>query len=199
MSKYYDEKYSSDGLFWGKHPSTIARIFSQNHWPQGPERLLDAGCGEGRDSIFFAQAGYKVTAFDASAVGVEKTAEWAKRLNLPVEVTQADVNEYRLQEPFDVVLASGVFHYVQTPLRDEVIDNYKAFTRPGGMHAVLVPVVKPFVVTDPEADKEELTWHSGEILTHYHDWRIEFFEERIVPEGNHQFAMNLLVAVEPSI
>ena len=30
-------------------------------------RILDAGCGSGRDSRYFLQQGYKIEAFDASA------------------------------------------------------------------------------------------------------------------------------------
>lgn len=39
-------------------------------------RILDAGCGSGRDALFFKQAGFDVTAFDAS----EKLAEMAANL-----------------------------------------------------------------------------------------------------------------------
>ena len=57
MSESYERKYTSDELFWGRHPSGLARIFFERHLPQGGEKMLDAGCGEGRDSIFFARAG----------------------------------------------------------------------------------------------------------------------------------------------
>jgi len=199
MSESYERKYASDELFWGKHPSTLARIFFERHLPDGPERMLDAGCGEGRDAIFFAQAGYRVTAFDDSPTGVKKARKRAEALGLEVHAFQADVNELRLDETYDFILANGIFHYLRPALRGEVISNYKEFTRPGGLHAVLVPVHKPFVVTDPEADAEEQSWLSGEILTHYHDWRIEFFEERIRDETpEYQFAMNLLIAARPA-
>ena len=44
--------------------------------PVKPYRLLDIGCGEGKDAVFFAKCGYAVTAFDISEQGIEK----AKRL-----------------------------------------------------------------------------------------------------------------------
>ena len=199
MSESYERKYTSDELFWGRHPSGLARIFFERHLPQGGEKMLDAGCGEGRDSIFFARAGYDVTAFDDAPTGVKKTRERAASLGLPVHAFQADVNELRIEEMYDFVLANGIFHYVRPALRGEVIANYKEFTRPGGLHAVLVPVHKPFIITDPESDAEEQSWRSGEILTHYYDWRIEFFEERFRDETpEYQFAMNLLIAARPA-
>ncbi|MFC0560655.1 class I SAM-dependent methyltransferase [Halalkalibacter alkalisediminis] len=36
-------------------------------------KLLDIGCGEGKDAVFFARNGYDVTAFDISNAGIEKT------------------------------------------------------------------------------------------------------------------------------
>jgi tellurite methyltransferase len=199
MSESYERKYANEEFFWGKHPSGLARIFFERHLPRGPEKMLDAGCGEGRDTIFFAQAGYQVTAFDDAPTGVQKTRDRAASLGLQVHAMQADVNEFRAQEIFDFVLAGGIFHYVRPTLRGEVIANYKEFTRPGGLHAVMVPVHKPFIRSDPEADVEEQSWRSGEILTHYHDWRIEFFEERIEDEmPEYQFAMNLLIAARPA-
>jgi len=161
--------------------------------------LLDAGCGEGRDSIFFAQQGYRVTAFDASAEGVKKARAWAASLQLPIQISLDDVNQFLPAETYDVVLAAGIFHYVPRPRREQVIDRYKACTRRSGFHLVMVPVHKPFISTDPEVPVEERSWRSGEILTHYHDWRIDFFEERIVDEASgYRFAMNLLIAAEPS-
>lgn len=37
------------------------------HYVPAGAHLLDAGCGSGRDSLAFIQAGYRVTAFDACA------------------------------------------------------------------------------------------------------------------------------------
>lgn len=38
-------------------------------------RILDAGCGSGRDTLYFLQNGYEVTAFDRSSALVEKARE----------------------------------------------------------------------------------------------------------------------------
>lgn len=41
------------------HNDFLAQVATQGH-------VLDAGCGSGRDALAFLQAGYRVTAFDAS-------------------------------------------------------------------------------------------------------------------------------------
>ena len=109
-------------------------------------------------------------AFDLSAEGVKKTLAWLRELELSADVFQADLNEYRLEERFDIVFSSGTLQYIPADLRAEILSNYKRFTLPGGIHAFTVPVFKPDLAKDPGADAGELDWLSGEILTHYPDW-----------------------------
>jgi len=125
---------------------------------------------------------------------------WAGELNLSVDFFQADINAFRLERPYDVVFASGALHYVPQHLRKEIISNYKGFTNPGGVHAFMVPITKPFVPRNPQDDPLEQDWLSGEILTYYHDWEIEFFSEEIRDDGQsgYKWAFNRLIAREPS-
>jgi hypothetical protein len=45
----------------------------------------------------------------------------------------------------------------------------------------------------------EQAWRSGEVLTYYHDWKIEFFTEEILDDrSGYKFAVNRLIAREPS-
>jgi tellurite methyltransferase len=200
MSKFYDDKYGAEESYWGKQPSSIARILFQRFLPEEDQKLLDVGCGEGRDSIFFARNGYLVTGFDFSAEGVKKSLAWADDLRLSIDFFQADINEYRLQDYYDVVFSSGALHYIPQGLREAVLSNYKRFTTPGGLHAHTVPIHKPFLAKDPQADDLEQTWRSGEILTYYHDWKVEFFAEQILDDikSEYKFPVNRLIAREPS-
>jgi len=200
MSTYYDEKYSADNFYWGTQPSSIARILFQKYPPNEGQTLLDIGCGEGRDSIFFAQNGYKVTGFDSSAKGVKKSLARVDELHLSIVFFQADINKYRLRDFYDVVFSSGALHYIPQSLREEILSTYKQFTTAGGIHAFTVPIWKPFLPKDPKADQQEQDWRSGEILTHYHDWKIEFFTEEILNDkSGYKFPVNRLIAREPSL
>jgi tellurite methyltransferase len=200
MSKYYDDKYGAEAFYWGKRPSSMARIFFQKFPPFEDQKLLDVGCGEGRDSIFFAQNGYQVTGFDSSSEGVKKSSAKANQLDLNIEFFQADILEYRLEDSYDAIFASGALHYIPPQLREEIIANYKRFTNPKGIHALMVPIYKPFLPVDPQADQLERAWRSGEVLTHYHDWKIEFFTEEILDDlrSGYKFPVNRLIAREPS-
>lgn len=200
MSKFYNEKYDSDEFFWGKQPSSTARIFLQKFPPFEGQTLIELGCGEGRDSIFFARNGYRVKAFDFSSEGVKKSMARADALNLSIDFFQADINEYRLDRPYDVVFASGALHYIPQDSRKEIISNYKQFTNPGGIHAFMVPIYKPFILKNPQDDPLEQDWLSGEILTYYYDWKIEYFTEEILDDvfSDYKFPVNRTIAREPS-
>ena len=92
MQNPYDERYDSETYYWGTRPSRMAYEVLQRAPPDRPLKLLVIGCGEGRNAVFFARNGYHVSAFDLSAVGVEKTKRLAARAGKEVRAFQADVN-----------------------------------------------------------------------------------------------------------
>jgi tellurite methyltransferase len=198
MSTTYDDKYQTQGYYWGKQPSLICYKILELMPPERPVKLLDIGCGEGRNSVFFARNGYQVTAFDFSHVGVEKTRGMAEEIGVSLNTFVADLLEFRLNESFDILFSTGTLHYIPKELRAEILTNYKQFTNPNGLHVFSVFVRKPFIARAPDAEETAHLWISGELFTHYHDWRIEFCTEEIfecMSSGiPHQHAVNRAIA-----
>ena len=64
VKNQYDEKYNQKSYYWGKLPSAICFEILKIMPPVRSLNLLDIGCGEGRNAVFFARNGYNVTAFD---------------------------------------------------------------------------------------------------------------------------------------
>ena len=147
-------------------------------YPTRPLRLLEVGCGEGKDAVFFARNGYQVTAFDVTESGIEKAKRLADIHQVEVNFFRADLHDYRLDEEFDVIYSSGVFHHILRKLRREIMENYIAHTAPGGMHAINVFVEKPFIPVPPDSDGGE-NWVSGELFTYYRDWLLEECRETV--------------------
>ena len=198
MINQYDERYARPGYYWGKTPSQICYRVLQMLPPDRPLRLLDIGCGEGRNAVFFARNGYQVTAFDVSPTGIEKTKQLAAAAGVPIEAFVADINDYDLTQPFDVLFSTGVLQYVPAERRKALFANYRAYTSPGGSHVFSVFVKKPFIGRAPDEEKTAHKWISGELFTYYHDWRIPFCTEEVfdclssgVP---HQHAVNRIIA-----
>ena len=194
----YDEKYRNTTSYWGRTPSQMSPTVLELMPPERPLRLLDIGCGEGQNAVFFAQSGYKVSAFDLSIVGVEKTLRAAKKAGVTVHAFQADLLSFRLSEEYDILFSSGTLHYIPESLRNEIFENYKQHTALGGINAFSILVHKPFIARAPDSDELAHQFISGELFTHYHDWKIELCNEAIFDCASggvlHQHASNRMVA-----
>jgi tellurite methyltransferase len=194
----YEAEYKIPEYYWGIEPSKMCLRVLDLLPPSRHLKLLDIGCGEGKDSVFFARNGYDVTAFDISDAGIEKTKRLAEKANVQVRVFKADILDYRLDTNFDILYSSGVLHYIKQPLRNEIFSNYKQFTKPNGLHVLNVFVNKPFIGPAPEKEPTSCRWISGEIFTHYHDWLIQECSEVIFDCNSsgisHKHAMNKIIA-----
>ncbi|MHB8065984.1 MAG: methyltransferase domain-containing protein [Ruminiclostridium sp.] len=174
---YYDQKYSQDEYYWGVQPSAMCYKVLQYLPPVKHLRLLDIGCGEGKDAVFFARNGYEVTAFDLAETGIEKTKRLAEHCGVYVNAFTADVNEFRLNTEFDVIYSNGTLHYIPPEIRYEIFNNYKKFTTEGGINILSAFVKKPFVGPAPDTEKYSYEWLSGELFMLYHDWELDMCEE----------------------
>lgn len=91
--------------------------------------ILDAGCGVGRDALYFAQRGYQVTAFDASA---EMVARACRRVGGMADVRQMRFEDVEWVDAFDGVWACASLLHVATVDFLDVAQRLVAALRPGG-------------------------------------------------------------------
>ncbi len=79
--------------------------------------ILDAGCGGGRNLIYFLRSGYRVFGIDQNAQAIEQIRLLAKMLspNLPPENFQVSTVEKMpfQDERFDAVISSAVLHFAE--------------------------------------------------------------------------------------
>ncbi|MFX0095140.1 MAG: class I SAM-dependent methyltransferase, partial [Candidatus Hodarchaeota archaeon] len=123
----YDKKYKEQNYYWGKEPSILCNkiIEVTKKKLQSPLKLLDLGCGEGRDSVYFASKGFTVTGLDLSLAGLQKVKKYAEELGVSIKTIHADLIDYRVEKRFDVIYSSGSLHYIPPKMREEIIENYK--------------------------------------------------------------------------
>lgn len=197
----YEEKYRDENYYWGLAPSKMCYEIMKLRPPIRPYRVLDIGCGEGKDAVFLARNGYFVSAFDIADSGLEKARRLADYNNVHVDFFKADANEYRPSAEFDIIFSSGVFHYIEKNKRKELIDSLKKSTTTKGLNAINVFVEKPFIDTIPDqevVEKQIESWYSGQLATHYHDWLFQKNEESIFDCNSggipHKHCMDILIA-----
>ena len=195
---FYEEEYRSAGFYWGLAPSSLCYRVMELIPPTRPLKLLDVGCGEGKDAVFFARNGYQVTAFDVADAGLEKARTLAERSGVELTLFRADLLDYRLDEAFDVIFSSGVLNYIPADRRQEGLADYRDHTNESGVHALNVFVKKPFIADPPEREPGASTWKSGELMTHYSDWYLHAVNEVIFDCNSsgvpHKHCMDVLIA-----
>ncbi len=173
----YEKKYLTDNYYWGLNPSEMCYEVMKRYPPTRPLKLLDIGCGEGKDAVFFARNGYIVTAIDIAEAGLEKGRAFAEKCGVDVNFIRGDINNFHLENDFDIIFSSGTLHYVPEDIRKTIIADYKAHTNSGGMHFLNVFVEKPFIETAPDHEENDRIWLSGELMGYYSDWYVDYCNE----------------------
>lgn len=124
----YDERYKTahaQGVSWSSNVSTpivmeVIEKYNINH----SQRLLEIGCGEGRDSRTVLEHGFQLTATDISSEAIayckEKMPEYENQFSV------LDCLSDELDEKFDFLFAIAVVHML---VPDEDRDGFYGFLR----------------------------------------------------------------------
>ena len=99
------------------------------------KRVLDLGCGIGRNSLQLAHYAHEVIGYDISAVAVAKANDFAKQLG--VKNFRAEVNNFSDVEEgcFDVILCMNMLHHSDAPL--QVLHSIRKALRSGGQLIIM--------------------------------------------------------------
>ncbi|NIQ08018.1 MAG: class I SAM-dependent methyltransferase [Candidatus Korarchaeota archaeon] len=196
----YEEKYSRKEYYWGKESSgmcdRIIDLFQMED--EASLKLLDIGCGEGRNTVYFAKNKFDVIGLDISKAGLEKTRRYANDVGVHVKTIHADILTYELRDTYDVIFSTGTLHYLPPQWRKKRFQNYKECTAPRGINAFSVFVDKPFLSKAPDAEDTAYSYKSGELMSYYWDWEILYCTEEIfdcMSSGiPHKHAVNRVIA-----
>ncbi len=126
-ARYYDEHADEFYALSVGADMTALRDAFLAHLPPGT-RILDAGCGSGRDSRAFLDRGFRVTALDASAAMVARASAL---LDQPVlHMRFADLT---FDEAFDGIWACASLLHVPRAEMPTVLDRLGRALAPGGV------------------------------------------------------------------
>lgn len=115
--EYWNQYYAQNPMF---EPSKFARkILSEM---EVKKSVLELGCGNGRDSIFFARSGLDVTAIDSSDVAISNLK---KKNDLKIHFICDDFVESRViyQRQFDYIYSRFTLHALTQKQENSLINN----------------------------------------------------------------------------
>jgi SAM-dependent methyltransferase len=127
---HWDERFSAPGYFYGAEPNDFLRSAADRFRP-GSE-ILSLAEGEGRNAVFLASLGHRVTAVDSSMPGLRKAEALAARRGVSIATVHADLATFPIQPAsWDGVVA--IFCHLPPEIRGAVHRRAVAGLRPGGV------------------------------------------------------------------
>ena len=119
MTYDYDKLFGETSNALGEPSPVFVDFF--NRFKRHRARVLDVGCGQGRDTIFIARKGHIVVGVDISPNGIRDLTTAAQQDNLAVEGIVADISVYRPEGEFDVILVDRTLHMLSKARRLSVL------------------------------------------------------------------------------
>ncbi len=127
----WNQRYAGEALLFGEAPNDYLRA----QRPRLPRagRALCVADGEGRNSVWLAQRGLSVDAFDIAEAGVAKARKLAQRHGVSVNFAVADCDALAWpQNAYDVIAAIFV-QFADPPMRERLFANMVRALAPGGL------------------------------------------------------------------
>ncbi|MEP6854048.1 MAG: methyltransferase domain-containing protein [Pedococcus sp.] len=137
-------------------------------------RVLDLGCGEGRNALYLAGLGHRVHALDISAAGLDKLASIAAPRGLDVTTEVGDLGEYQVTGQWDLVMAHGVIDYLDNQGWRRLVAEIREHTVTGGWNAYTCMLFTDEYPAPPEFRRAGFK-HSlaaGELADTYAAWDV---------------------------
>ena len=126
----WNNRYAKDGFVFGTEPNTWLRDHAAV-WKSG-STILCVADGEGRNSVWLAQQGHHVSAFDISEVGVAKAKRWSQQCQVNVDFAVANCDDFAWKpDHYDGVVAIFV-QFADPMLRSRLFENMIRSLKPGG-------------------------------------------------------------------
>jgi cyclopropane fatty-acyl-phospholipid synthase-like methyltransferase len=127
----WDARFSSDEYIFGTEPNVWLAQHADLFKPG--MRVLAVADGEGRNSVWMAQQGLQVDAFDISPVGIEKAKKLAQQEGVDVNFSIHSIEDYPWTTgDYDAVVAIFI-QFADPDTRATLFKRMKSALKPDGV------------------------------------------------------------------
>ena len=177
----WNDKFSENPEIWlfGREASEMARLTVQYWKLVGGDqtgRVVDIGCGQGKDTIYFLQNAMDVISVDGSETALERLSETASSLGLLTNSSCEDVQFYEIPTDRNILFSHNCFQFLGDrciPKMQEMMEK----TPVGGINSV--SVFTDEAERTRSHDKLRVFRHN-ELREFYQGWRLLYYDENIL-------------------
>ncbi len=174
-SEHYDKTYSENKItFGGGKPEEIVSDILKY---RSSGTVLELGAGEGRNSLYLATQGFKVTAWDISKVGIEKLNRTAQEKSLSIQTEVKDIRTLNSDYHYDIFVCTYVLHHLLRQDALELIKQVKQRTNTNGLNTITTFTKNGDFYRDNPNTENFYPDEGGGLKELYADWEILEYDE----------------------
>lgn len=161
--EFWNGKFSDPKSAFNRQPS---RLLVDAIAGRHPGDAIDLGMGEGRNAIYLAQHGWKVTGVDLSDVAVAQANRRASALGVRLNTAVDDLDHYDFGHARWDLMTLFYVHAWFHSAGPRAIERIRDALRPGGL-----------LVIEGFAGDEKYMFHTNELLRDFGDLKILRYED----------------------
>lgn len=140
-------------------------------------KVLDLGCGRGRNSLYLNLLGFDVTSVDHNPPSIALINEIIKKEQLKnIRTDVYDINQATIEGEYDFIVSTVVMMFLNRERIPAIIENMQKSTKVGGYNLVVCamdtekyPCKMPF----------SFSFKEGELKNYYQGWELIKYNENL--------------------
>lgn len=137
MMSFFDNWYRGDATLKAEPDEELVKLFNE----KGDGKVLDIGCGRGRNSLYLSSLGYNVIAVDVSKYAVIQLNQNAKLLGYDIEGIVCDIGDFSFSDKYDIIVISNVLQFILKRVEQiNIIYKVMEYINTNGIIFIKVPL-----------------------------------------------------------
>ena len=133
--QYWEQRYQENATQWdlGQAAPPFASLLASAGAPT-PGKAAVIGCGQGRDALLFARAGFEVVGFDFAPSAIARAQAIGRSEGVDCQFLPRDIFDLPGEFPayFDCVVEHTCFCAIRPEQRPDYVKGVRSILKPGG-------------------------------------------------------------------